>query len=67
MKLLDTVVFDDNSYFDIFVEYSKAGPEDICIRMKYVNRGPKTAAYHVLPHFCLESVGLGYVSKRDRS
>jgi mannosylglycerate hydrolase MGH1-like protein len=49
-ELLDTGIFDDDRYFDIFVEYAKAGTEDICIRIEAFNRGPDAAALHVLPH-----------------
>jgi hypothetical protein len=48
-ELINTGVFDDESYFDIFVEYAKAGPEDILIRIEAVNRGPKAALLHLLP------------------
>ncbi|MXS86143.1 glucosidase [Nitrosomonas sp. HPC101] len=48
-ELLDTGVFDENRYFDIFVEYAKADPEDILIRIKVINRGPEAAALRVLP------------------
>jgi hypothetical protein len=48
-ELIDTGVFNDNRYFDVFVEYAKAGPEDTVIRITVANRGPKTAALHVLP------------------
>ena len=49
-ELLDTVIFDDDRYFDIFVEYAKASPEDICARIEVFNRGPEAAGLHVLPH-----------------
>src|SRR2546426_9016424 len=49
-ELLDTGVFDDDRYFDIFVEYAKATPEDICIKIEAFNRGPAAAPLHVLPH-----------------
>ncbi len=49
-ELLDTGIFDDNRYFDVFVEYAKSGPEDICIRIEAFNRGPETAELHLLPH-----------------
>src|SRR5690348_3643037 len=42
-ELLDTGIFDDNRYFDVFVEYAKAGIEDICIRFTIANRGPEAA------------------------
>jgi hypothetical protein len=49
-ELLDSGVFDDDRYFDIFIEYAKAGPEDICIRIEAFNRGPEHAELHVIPH-----------------
>ena len=49
-ELLDTGVFEDDRYFDVFVEYAKAGPEDICIRIEAFNRGPEAATLHLLPH-----------------
>ena len=48
-ELLDTGVFDDNRYFDVFVEYAKAGPDDILMQVTVYNRGPEAAAIHVLP------------------
>src|SRR5687767_11750296 len=42
-ELIDTGVFDDNRYFDVFVEYAKASPEDILVRITAVNRGPEAA------------------------
>jgi hypothetical protein len=50
VELLDTGVFDENRYFDIVIEYAKASPEDICIRIEAHNRGPAAADLHVLPH-----------------
>jgi hypothetical protein len=49
-ELMDTGVFDDDRYFDVFVEYAKADAEDICIRISAVNRGPDPAPLHLLPH-----------------
>jgi hypothetical protein len=48
-ELLDTGVFDDNRYFDVFVEYAKADPEDLLVRITVHNRGPEPARLHVLP------------------
>ena len=48
-ELLDTGVFDDDRYFDVFVEYGKEGPEDILIRITVHNRGPEAARLRVLP------------------
>jgi hypothetical protein len=49
-ELLDTGIFDDDHYFDVFVEYAKASPEDIAIRVTVWNRGPEDAPIHLLPH-----------------
>jgi len=48
-ELLDTGVFNDNRYFDVFVEYAKEGPEDVLIRITVNNRGPEAARLRVLP------------------
>jgi len=48
-ELLDTGAFADDRYFDVFVEYAKASPEDVCIRITVHNRGPEPARLHVLP------------------
>src|SRR5437660_8713119 len=48
-ELLDTGVFEESRYFDVFVEYAKADVEDILIRITAVNRGPEAAGLHVLP------------------
>ncbi len=48
-ELLDTGVFDGDRYFDVFVEYAKADPEDLLIRISVHNRGPTTAELHLLP------------------
>lgn len=48
-ELLDTGVFDDNRYFDVFVEYAKESPSDILIRISVHNRGPDPAELHLLP------------------
>jgi hypothetical protein len=48
-ELLDTGVFEDDRYFDVFVEYAKAGENDILARITVANRGPEPAACHVLP------------------
>lgn len=47
-ELHDTGIFDDNRYFDVFVEYAKAGPSDILIRVTVENRGPEAAPIHLL-------------------
>lgn len=48
-ELIDTGIFDDDRYFDVFVEYAKAAPEDLLIRITIWNRGPDEVALHILP------------------
>jgi len=48
-ELIDTGVFRDDRYFDVEVEYAKAAPEDLLIRISVHNRGPEDAPLHVLP------------------
>jgi hypothetical protein len=48
-ELHDTGVFTESRYFDVLVEYAKAGPEDILVRITATNRGPEAADIHVLP------------------
>ena len=48
-ELVDTGVFDEGRYFDVFAEYAKAGPNDVLIRITAANRGPETATLHLLP------------------
>ena len=49
-ELLDTGVFDQDRYFDVFVEFAKNSPEDVLIRISVHNRGPEQARIHVLPN-----------------
>jgi hypothetical protein len=49
-ELLDTGIFDDDRYFDVFVEYGKETPEDLVVRVTAHNRGPDPAPLHLLPH-----------------
>jgi mannosylglycerate hydrolase MGH1-like protein len=48
-ELLATGVFDEDRYFDVTVEYAKASPDDILIRVSATNRGPDAAELHLLP------------------
>jgi len=48
-ELIDTGIFDQDRYFDVVVEYAKASPEDLLIRVSATNRGPDTAPLHLLP------------------
>lgn len=49
-ELIDTGVFDNDRYFDIFIEYAKEGPEDFCIKIEAHNRGPAPAPLHIMPN-----------------
>jgi hypothetical protein len=48
-ELLDTGIFDDDRYFDVFVEYAKESPEDVIALITIANRGPEPATLHLLP------------------
>ena len=48
-ELIDTGVFNEDRYFDVFVEYAKESVEDILIRITVLNRGPEAADIHLLP------------------
>ncbi len=48
-ELIDTGIFNDDRYFDVFLEYAKATPEDILVKISIHNRGPEAAELHVLP------------------
>jgi hypothetical protein len=48
-ELIDTGVFDEDRYFDVFVEYAKASPDDILMQVTAWNRGPEPAILHLLP------------------
>ena len=55
LELLDTGVFDDDRYFDVLVEYAKASPNDVLIRVTVDNRGPEPAPLHLLPTLWLRN------------
>jgi hypothetical protein len=48
-ELVDTAAFNENRYFDVFVEYAKSTPDDVLIRITVANRGPETAPIWLLP------------------
>ena len=48
-ELIDTGVFDGDRYFDVVVEYAKAAPDDVLVRITATNRGPDSAELHLLP------------------
>jgi hypothetical protein len=66
-ELLDTGVFNDDRYFDIFIEYAKATSEDILIRLQAINRGPDAAPLHVLPTIWFRNTwSWGFGERRPR-
>ena len=54
-ELLDTGLFDEDRYFDVFVEYAKAGPDDILMLITAHNRGPDAAKLTLLPQLCFRN------------
>src|SRR5437764_2808818 len=55
-ELLDTGIFDQDKYFDIFIEYGKIDPEDLCIQIEAFNRGSEPAPLHILPHLWFRNI-----------
>jgi hypothetical protein len=66
-ELLDTGVFHEDRYFDVFVEYAKAGPEDILIRITAANRGPEAAELHVLPTLWFRNDWSKWITESNRA
>jgi len=48
-ELLDTGIFDENRYFDVYIEYAQAGVDDLLVRATAYNRGPEKAQLHLMP------------------
>jgi hypothetical protein len=65
-ELLDTGIFDDDRYFDVFVEYAKADVDDVLVRITAVNRGPGPAPLHVLPTFWFRNTWAWDVSSEPK-
>jgi hypothetical protein len=55
-ELMDTGVFNENRYFDVFMEYAKAAPEDILIKITAWNRGPEEAQLDLLPSLWFRNI-----------
>ena len=66
-ELIDTGAFDDNRYFDVFIEYAKAAPEDILIRIEAINRGPESAPLHLLPTIWFRNTWSWGLDRADRA
>jgi Glycosyl hydrolase family 63 C-terminal domain len=66
-ELLDTGVFKDDRYFDVFVEYAKAGPEDILVKVTAANRGPDAAELHILPTLWFRNDWASWIAESSRA
>ncbi|HTP29252.1 MAG TPA: glucosidase, partial [Anaeromyxobacteraceae bacterium] len=66
-ELLDTGVFEQDRYFDVFVEYAKASPEDILIQITACNRGPEAAELHVLPTLWFRNDWATWITESNRA
>ena len=66
-ELLDTGIFNDNRYFDVFVEYAKDGPEDILVRITAANRGPDAAELHLLPTLWFRNDWSAWIAASNRA
>jgi hypothetical protein len=66
-ELVDTGIFDDSRYFDVFIEYAKATPDDIAIRIRVLNRGPEAAPLTLLPTLWLRNTwSWGYPDEQEQ-
>ncbi|HEY7027177.1 MAG TPA: hypothetical protein VH438_06200 [Gemmatimonadales bacterium] len=66
-ELLDTGAFNEDRYFDVFVEYAKDGPEDILVKITAHNRGPDDAQLHLLPTLWFRNDWAAWISESNRS
>ncbi len=66
-ELLDTGVFDHDRYFDVFVEYAKAGPDDILVKITAINRGPDAAELHLLPTLWFRNDWSPWIAESNRA
>ncbi|MEI6883952.1 MAG: glucosidase [Bacteroidota bacterium] len=66
-ELLDTGVFNEDRYFDVFVEYAKDGPEDILVKITAFNRGPEEAGLHILPTLWFRNDWSSWIDESNRA
>jgi Glycosyl hydrolase family 63 C-terminal domain len=66
-ELLDTGVFNEDRYFDVFVEYAKTGPEDILVRITAANRGPDASKLHLLPTLWFRNDWSKWIAESNRA
>ncbi len=67
-ELMDTGVFNEDRYFDVFAEYAKVSPDDALIRITIVNHGPDAARLHVLPQLWFRNIwswGYAWLTKPE--
>ncbi|MCX6926645.1 MAG: glucosidase [Verrucomicrobia bacterium] len=65
-ELLDTGVFKDDRYFDVYVEYAKGGAEDILVKITAANRGPEAAELHLLQTLWFRNDWASWISESNR-
>jgi hypothetical protein len=66
-ELIDTGVFKEDRYFDIFVEYAKGDAEDILVRITAINRGPEAAELHLLPTLWFRNDWSAWIASSNRA
>jgi len=66
-ELLDTGIFNEDRYFDVFIEYAKYDPEDILVKITAINRGPETAELHLLPTLWFRNDWSKWINETDRA
>jgi hypothetical protein len=66
-ELLDTGVFNEDRYFDVFVEYAKASPDDILVKITAFNRGPEAAGLHILPTLWFRNDWSAWIAASNRA
>ena len=66
-ELLDTGVFNDDHYFDVFIEYAKGGPEDILVKISAINRGHEAAELHLLPTLWYRNDWSAWIADSNRA
>jgi len=66
-ELLDTGVFNEDRYFDVFVEYAKDGPDDMLVQITAINRGPEQAELHLLPSLWFRNDWAFWIAPANRA
>jgi hypothetical protein len=66
-ELLDTGIFNEDRYFDVFVEYAKAGPEDILVKISAINRGPEASELQLLPTLWFRNNWSAWIAESNRA